>query len=405
MSVLAIFVILSVVGAVIGYTTKWTSVQLIFRPSTYVGIGKLGWQGVVQRRSPKFALGIADTLRVVAPLDRMLERIDSEDLAAVVMDSLGHRLDDIAPEVIEGLSPGVWAQAPDQIRDLIRTQLRQEGAGAVLEVIEEGRSLLPGIMDFDSLALDLFSGQNSDRLARLIRKIGDRELRVVVLYGAFVGFFVGLVEALVYLAFDSWWLLPAIGALDGLVNNWMGIQMIFRPLETKRYLGLFRYQGLFPARQAQIAHDYAQMMAAEVLGPVSVAIRLQQSGQLEPVAKAAYEILQRRIRSQVATLAPLFGLTPTPDLEQRILVAATSAVIGGGISLDDLFPVTVYLEDRLQVAATIESELASMSKKEFEGILRGIFEEDEPLLVGIGGVIGALIGCLQAALVLGFHLG
>lgn len=405
MNVLAIFAVLSVVGAVIGYTTKWTSVQLIFRPSTYVGIGRLGWQGVVQRRSPKFALGIADTLRVVAPLDRMLERIDSEELAALVMDALGERLDDVAPEVMEGLSPGVWTQAPDQVRDLIRTQLRREAAGTVLEVIEEARSLLPGIMDFDSLALDLFSGQNSDRLARLIRKIGDRELRVVVLYGAFVGFFVGLVEALVYLAFDRWWLLPAIGALDGLVNNWMGIQMIFRPLEAKRYLGLFRYQGLFPARQAQIAHDYAQMMAAEVLSPVSVGVRLQKAGQLEPVSKAAYEILRQRIRSQVVALAPLFGLTPSPDLEHRILEAATSAVAGGGIPLEDLSRVTAYLEDRLQVAATIEDELASMSKQDFEGILRGIFEEDEPLLVGIGGVIGALIGCLQAVLVLGLHLG
>ncbi len=40
-----------------------------------------------------------------------------------------------------------------------------------------------------------------------------------------------------------------------------------------------------------------------------------------------------------------------------------------------------------------------MSKLEFEGILRGIFEEDEKVLIGIGGVIGAVIGTLQAAIV------
>lgn len=181
--------------------------------------------------------------------------------------------------------------------------------------------------------------------------------------------------------------------------------MIFRPLEPKRYLGLFRYQGLFPSRQAQIARDYAQMMAEEVFSPASIAVRLQKTGRLEPVFKAAHEILQRRVRAQLVTLAPLLSLTPTADLEHRILDTGTSAVAGRDIPSEDLSKITAYLEDRLQVAATIEEELAGMSKRDFEGILRGIFEEDEPLLVGIGGVIGALIGCLQAMLVLGLHLG
>jgi uncharacterized membrane protein YheB (UPF0754 family) len=56
-------------------------------------------------------------------------------------------------------------------------------------------------------------------------------------------------------------------------------------------------------------------------------------------------------------------------------------------------------------ASTIEERLASMDKLEFEAILRGIFEDDEALLIGVGGVRGAAIGCLQAALVLGLDVG
>ena len=404
MSVVYLFTVLAVVGAVIGYTTKWTSVQLIFRPARYVGIGRLGWQGVVQRRSPKFALGIAGTLRAVAPVDLMLDRVDPQEFARVVMDEIGDHVDALALEVIERLSPGAWDKASDRVRELLRTQLRKEASGAISELVVESRVLAPALLDFDGLALEMFSGPNADRLARLIRKIGDRELRVVVLYGAFVGFFVGLAEALLYLAFDRWWLLPAVGAIDGLVNNWMGIQMIFRPLHPKRYLGVIRYQGLFPARQAEIAHDYAQMMAAEVLSPASIALRLETTGQMEPIIKAAREIMHRRLKGQLALLGPLLGVRPTADLEQDVLETATAALLGRGISLGDLPGVVSFLEDRLQVAATIEAELAGMSKAEFETILRGIFDEDEPLLIGIGGAIGALIGCLQAALVLGLHL-
>ena len=45
-----------------------------------------------------------------------------------------------------------------------------------------------------------------------------------------------------------------------------------------------------------------------------------------------------------------------------------------------------------------------MDKLEFEAILRGIFEDDEKLLIGIGGAMGAAIGCLQAAIVVGLDL-
>ena len=41
-----------------------------------------------------------------------------------------------------------------------------------------------------------------------------------------------------------------------------------------------------------------------------------------------------------------------------------------------------------------------MDKADFERLLRGIFEEDEWILVVIGGVLGGLVGLLQAAVVL-----
>ena len=56
MAVLSIFVILAAVGAFIGSVTKRTSGRLIFRPSTFVGVGPVGRQSVIQRRSPTFAL-------------------------------------------------------------------------------------------------------------------------------------------------------------------------------------------------------------------------------------------------------------------------------------------------------------------------------------------------------------
>ena len=401
METLTIFVVLSVVGAVIGYTTKWTSVQLIFKPSRFVGIGSIGWQGVVQRRSPKFAAGVAGTLREVLPLEELLARIDPHELAALVADALAARLDALAPEVMDAVAPGAWANTPDHVRDVLGVMLRQELVDVLAELITLARPTIGAArLDVDGLVVELLSGDNADRLARLVQAIGARELRTVIRYGAVVGFFVGLLEAVAYLVFDRWWLLPAIGAADGLVNNWMGIQMIFRPLERRRYFGLFPYQGLFPKRQAQIAHDYGHMMATEVLTPGVLAEHIAGSSIADELVDLAREVLARRLAPQLELVGPALGVEPSPGLIDRVVDAALDAAVGQELELDQLADVVAHLDDRLQIAATIEERLGSMDKLEFEKVLRGIFEEDEPLLVGIGGVIGALIGCVQAAVVL-----
>ncbi len=405
MDVVIIFAVLAVVGAVIGYTTKWTSVQLIFKPSRYVGVGPIGWQGVVQRRSPKFAAGVAGTLREVLPLDELLDRVDADQLAVVVADGLGPRLDALVPQVVDEIAPGMWANAPEHVRDALTSMLRQELVDTLAELIAVARPTISEKLDVDGLVVELLSGENADRLARLVEAIGAEELRAVIRYGAVVGFFVGLLEAVVYLVFDRWWLLPAIGAADGLVNNWMGIQMIFRPIERRRYLGLFPYQGLFPKRQAQIAHDYGRMMATEVLTPAVLAQHIAASSVGDELVTIARDVLARRLGPQLQLVGPALGVEPSPELVDRVADVALGAAAGQGIELEQLADVIAHLEERLQIAATIEERLGSMDKLEFEKILRGIFEDDEALLIGVGGVIGALIGCLQAAIVVGLNLG
>jgi uncharacterized membrane protein YheB (UPF0754 family) len=61
-SFLEILIFLPVVGAIIGYVCKWMAIKMLFHPSRWIGVGPIGWQGVVQRRSPKFAAGVADTV-------------------------------------------------------------------------------------------------------------------------------------------------------------------------------------------------------------------------------------------------------------------------------------------------------------------------------------------------------
>jgi uncharacterized membrane protein YheB (UPF0754 family) len=100
MDVFAVVAILAAVGAVIGYTTKWVSAQLMFWPARFVGVGPFGWQGVVQRRSPKFATGIADMLETVAPVQKIAARLEPAGLAEVMTESLRPMITELAPAVL-----------------------------------------------------------------------------------------------------------------------------------------------------------------------------------------------------------------------------------------------------------------------------------------------------------------
>ncbi len=403
MRILAIFVILPLLGAVIGYTTKWVSVRLLFWPRRWIGIGPFGWQGVVQRRSPKFATGIAEMLVEVVPVTDVVGRIDVARFVDVLADSLRPRLDAAAPAVVGALSPGTWDTMAPQAQEMVATMISSEANAALAEIAE---AVVPALekVDISPLIVEMLSGENADRLSDLVQGIAAHELRTVIRYGAVVGFVVGLAEAVLYLVFERWWLLPLVGAIDGVVNNYMGIQMIFRPLEPKRYFGVVRYQGLFPARQSEIARDYGAMLAAEVLTPDAIARHLSGDPIHDELAERVVATLRGRLGPQLQMLAPMLGVDASPDVEDRVIAVLLDAV---GIDtrrivprLEDHPAALEHLEGELAIAATIHERLAELPKEEFESILRGIFTEDEKVLIGIGAVIGAAIGTIQAVVVL-----
>jgi uncharacterized membrane protein YheB (UPF0754 family) len=265
-------------------------------------------------------------------------------------------------------------------------------------IVEQTQPHLGSILEIDGLVVDMLSGENANRLAQLFRALGEREFRFLIWYGAILGFIVGAVEVGVYIPLERWWLLPLVGALDGLVNNWAAIQMIFRPLEPVRYLGLFPYQGLFPARQKDIAKNYAHMVANEVLTIDNLSAHMSQGDTLNRLLPLIGPELDRHLSTQLHQMA----VFTDPLARTAVIPAAVLPVVAAHLrsAIEPTMPtIKAYVGKRLDLAGSIEERLAAMPKAEFERVLRGIFEEDEAVLIILGGVIGSLIGLLQAAVI------
>ena len=53
------------------------------------------------------------------------------------------------------------------------------------------------------------------------------------------------------------------------------------------------------------------------------------------------------------------------------------------------------MTEALDMETTIREKMKELSSEEFEGVLHPAFEEDEILLILIGGVLGLVVGVLQ----------
>lgn len=392
-------VYLPVAGALIGLATKWAAIKLMFHPARFVGIGPIGWQGIVQRRSPKFAAGVADTITGDAlSMDSLLDRIDGADLAAVLRPAIEDQAAELATSLLDAAKPG--AGAAPEARDRLAARLPEHADALIGHAVPAAGPIVGRRLDVRSLVIDLLSGENADRLARLTQHVAGRELQWVIWYGGILGFGIGIIGVGPAFLFERWWVLPIVGAADGLINNYLAIQMIFRPLERTRYLGVFPYQGLFPARQHEIAREYGAMLAAEVLTPGNLVDHLAPDA--PSLLPELLPVLDEGIGPLASEVASIVGVENDEALRHRLAFSLLPLL--APILAEVRTEVEAVLTKQLDVAATIEQTLSTMPRHEFEHVLRGIFEEDEITLILLGGVLGGVIGALQAGLLvaLGF---
>ena len=267
-------------------------------------------------------------LTKVVPVSEIVGRLRGEDLVDVLMLDLQPRLKGLAPVVVETIKEGAWDSAAEQAREMISATLVAEAQSSLRDVAD---LVVPSLSDVDitPLVVTSLSGENADRLADLVQTVAAQELRTVIRYGALVGLFIGVLEAGLFLTFERWWLLPVIGAVDGVVNNYMGIQMIFRPLVPTKYLRLFTYQGLVPARQHDIAGDYARMIGREVLSIPALTDHL--ATHHSNLADLARDALIDRLSGPVSMMAMMFGESADEALVHRVTDALMAEL---GVDLD-----------------------------------------------------------------------
>jgi uncharacterized membrane protein YheB (UPF0754 family) len=397
----AVYVSMPLVGAVIGYVTKLVAVEMMFRPLEFRGIPPvLGWQGVIPRFAPRMAAIATDlVLARLLTARELFDRIDGRELTTRLREPIRVAIDEMVRDVMARYRPLLWASLPESAREKLIGAVQCRASEIVERLVEDFRRDPDSVIDLRRVAIEALT-RDPALLVGVVRRIGRHEMAFIVKVGAPFGFFLGCIQALTWAFTHNEWLVPMFGAFTGLFTDWLALQLIFRPIKPRRLLGVFRWQGLFHRRRADVIADYATVLGTEVFSPPNLIHAMRTGPQVDHLFDLVSREVDLALNAQVSPVKPMLvlalgGEERFQDLRAYIVTKAVARI------RDSLDEVGEYvMMDALAIRETLLTKMQDMTDAEFEGLLRPAFKQDEWKLITVGAVLGFLIGEIQVHLLL-----
>ena len=194
---------LPIAGALIGWFTNYLAIKMLFRPLQPVKFLFWELQGVFPRRQALLAQRIgevvASELFSAADVRAALKaRASAPEMALMiekhVQELLRTKLQQFVPFVMKILNPGL---------ELVVQEVFRKEIGSLVEgVVAEFSADLEKIVDVRDVVASKVRAFPGAKLEAIVLEVMHRELRFIELAGGFLGFMVGLVQALGFLVWD-----------------------------------------------------------------------------------------------------------------------------------------------------------------------------------------------------------
>ena len=386
--------------AFIGWITNWLAIMMIFRPYERIQIiGPIGWQGILARNAGRFARDVADmiTAQFFRPRDLALQ-VDPAVIHRAAWPLAEPAIDSAIVRFRASLPPAV-AESPLLSADVLaelKQQLLDEIERLAPAVHELTLARVDALVDLHAEIVANLTGGNVGRLEEFILTVAGKEFRWIEWYGAIFGAFFGFLQiGLGSLGLTSLWAIPVTGIVVGLVTNWIAIWMIFAPREPVR-LGPFVLQGAFPRRRVEIALSLASVVNREFRFGMVLDAMIERGFGRE-LRDFVGERLTRFLTPRLAPLGTIFAGDGVTISAEEIVADALDEITPHAPSV--LAAVKHLAEEQIDVLGLVRARLEDMDTLRFEGVIRGLVQEDEWILVGYGGLLGAVIGFAQMGLV------
>jgi uncharacterized membrane protein YheB (UPF0754 family) len=406
-----------IVTGVIGYTTNWTGVLMLFYPVHFRGwrarwlqslvrllpykvrqipgvmVGGIGWQGIVPSRASKMgSLAVDSGIAKLGTPKEFFEQLDPEKIAEQIVVSTREDIPEIVERVMRREHPQLWNDLPPQLRALGIQRVQRQLPEIVHSLTDQLAEHIDQLVDVKLMVIKRFDPELANRV---FLEMGRRELKFIQNFGFVFGFLLGIPVAALTHFVTFWWLLPVLGVVIGYATNWVALWMIYEPPEPRRF-GPLRWQGLFVRRQPEVADVYASIVADDILTVAEFGGELLHGPRSDRTRALIESAMRPAIDRAVGPLRPAVRVAVGPREYDAIRESFASEPVESvmGTLTDPEFSRTQSATMRKLIA----ERMREMAPGDFAEMLRTATREDEWLLLLHGAVLGFAGGLVHLAI-------
>ena len=189
-------------------------------------------------------------------------------------------------------------------------------------------------------------------------------------------------------------LTPLITAGIGWLTNWVAIQMLFHQRVPMRVF-FWKWQGLIPRRQQQLAAESAEIIEREILQQHMILHEIRKIELGPYLQDAAHKIVWERMGPQLRAIQLLGGFINDSTLAKFEVIAAASMQEEAGPLMEK---VATQFEASVNLKQMIEENIAAFDLDRLETIVNHVAKREFRTIERLGAVLGFIIGCIQVAL-------
>lgn len=193
--------LLSLIGALIGWVTNVFAIKLIFRPLKAIRIPliNLEIQGLIPKRKREIAKSIGHTVETeLVSIEEIIDKLIEEENKSEMISEIKKKVKKIADEKMPSLIPGA---IKGMIMVYVDEIIESEGENAINELSEQlihkatSQVSISGIIEEKIIDFELL------KLEKIILNIAKKELKHIELLGGFIGFVIGFMQGIIILRF------------------------------------------------------------------------------------------------------------------------------------------------------------------------------------------------------------
>lgn len=406
------------VTAFVTWAHVWMALKMVFYPINFwgfhVGPVPVGWQGIVPRKAGRISGIITDnTLSKLGSIQEFLQAMDPDDMARIIGEQVGFELEHLIDEVMMDRNAVLWENLPYSIKRRIYAQAHKQLPQVLKELVTELTMNVESLVDMRDMVVSQMEGDRR-LMVRMFLKVGQKEINFIWHISALIGMFFGLFQMVVWFVVPWHWTVPFWAAIWGFLTNWIAIWMVFNPIEPhyikypqffKRTadhrfpwikpviprIGTYNIQGAFMKRQEEVSDVFASVVTEDLITLKSIMTEMMYGGKKDKTRR----IVKRHINEIMET--PLVRTSLQLSLGPKEYAKLKTDLIDRSIEIT-MVPVSdpAFNASRAQkIYQMFRDRIRDLTPNEFQNLLRPAFQEDEWILIVLGGVTGFVAGLIH----------